>query len=156
VTSVTPVRLVTCAALALAVAAAGCGGDDKGDGGGSSSGGEAAAVEKALKDYAAALVGGDEAKACDLLTPTAQKDAAAEVPGAGSCVKAHATVIEALGVAKRRQFARALAGVDLKADVSGDTAEISSPGSPGGKTLKMRRVGGQWKLDQNTLFYNPS
>jgi hypothetical protein len=154
VTSVTPVRLVTCAVLALAVAAGGCGGDDKGAG--SSSGGEAAAVEKALKDYAAALVGGDEAKACDLLTPTAQKDAAAEVPGAGSCQKAHQTVINALGVAKRRQFARALAGVDLEVDVSGDTAAISSPGSPGGKTLKMRRVGGQWKLDQNTLFYNPS
>jgi hypothetical protein len=155
VARVTRHRLATCVALALAVAVAGCGGDDKG-GGGPSSGSEAAAVEKALKDYAAALVGGDEAQACDLLTADAQKDAAAEVPGSGSCEKAHKTVIDALGVAKRRQFAKALAGVDLEVDLSGDTAEISSPGSPGGKTLKMRRVGGRWKLDQNTLFYNPS
>ena len=151
----------TFAVVAVLCLAAGCGGDDDddGNGGGGSgateaAGSDEAAIRQSLVDYGEALVDRDEEKACGFMTESAQEGAQEEVPNADSCAQAHERVMGILGDDKRQQFADALAKAELKIEVSGDTAELTAPNNPDGQKLKMRRVDGRWKIDQNTLFFN--
>lgn len=156
-------RFVTVLGLAAVLALAGCGGDDDGggsDGGGSGSGdgGSAAAEEKAARaavdDYIAALVDRDPKAACAMQTEEAQRDAAEEVPGASSCESAHEAILETLGP-RVNELEGALAKALSEVEVSGDTAELKSPKEPD-KVLKLRRVGGEWKLDDKVVTYTPN
>jgi FAD/FMN-containing dehydrogenase len=143
--------------LAAVCLIAGCGGDD--DGGGDSGGGgstgstEEAEVRQALVDYADALGANDPAAACEQLTEKAQAEAAETIPGASSCESGHRIVLETVGE-RREDVAKQLEEVGLEVEVDGDTAEMSSSKAPG-KKIKMRREGGEWKVDQNTLTFTP-
>ncbi|HEX8645615.1 MAG TPA: hypothetical protein VF715_01860 [Thermoleophilaceae bacterium] len=149
-------------AAVLAVAG-GCGGDDGGDGGGGGgsgggSGGSTAADERAargaLNDYIAALVDNDPEAACAKQTERAQRDAADEVPGAGSCERAHEVILSALGP-KVKELDDQLAKALTKIEVSGDTATLTSPKDPGAE-MKLRREGGEWKIDDKVVTYTPN
>ena len=151
-------RLLVAAFLA-ALALGGCGGDDGGggDGGGGSAGGgagaEHAAIREALDGYAEAVVANDEDAACAHLSARAREQAAATIPGAESCEEAHRTTLSAIGADNRDKLAEQIADVNLEIEVSGPTATIAT-GRSGSRPLRMRREGGRWKIDQNTLFAN--
>lgn len=160
-------RFVTVLGLAAALAvAAGCGGDDDGGGGGdggsggggSSGGGSATSEERAarraVEDYIGALVEGDPKAACAKQTERAQEDAAEEVPGAGSCERAHEVVLNILG-SRVDQLEEQLGKALTEVEISGDTAELTSPTEPG-KVLKLRREGGEWKVDDKVITYTPN
>jgi hypothetical protein len=145
------------------LALAGCGDDDDGgsgggsggggSGGGGSGGGEEAAVQQGLTDYATAFGEGDAAAACDHMTEDAQNDAEDVIPGATDCESAHEFVLNAVGD-KRSDLKDQLAGVDFEVEINGETATMTSPKAPD-KKIRMEKVGGEWKLDQNTLTYTP-
>ena len=152
-------RFLTVLATAAACAAVGCGGDDEDGGGGGGNGGgsgasEEAAVKQGLTDYAKAIEDNDPAAACDGMTEKAQEDAKETVPGSDDCESAHRVVLTAVGE-KRGDLSSQLDGADFTVTIDGDTAEMTSPKAPG-RPLKMRRVDGEWKLDQNTLTYRPN
>lgn len=154
-------RYVTVFGLVAVLAVAGCGGDDDGggSGGGSGSGGEAAAGEEkaargAVEKYIAALVDRDEEAACAMQTEEAQEAAADEVPGASSCERAHEIILGVLG-SRVSELEEQLEKALPKVEVSGDTAKLTSPKEPG-KELKLRRVDGQWKIDDKVLTYTPN
>ena len=153
-------RFVTALGLVAVLAvAAGCGGDDGGgDDGGGGSGGGAAAEEKAargaIEEYIAALVDNDPAAACAKQTERAQQDAAEEVPGADSCERAHEMILGILG-SKVDQLEEQLGKALTEVEVTGDTAVLTSPREPG-KKLKLRREGGEWKVDDKVLTYTPN
>lgn len=146
--------------LAAACLAAGCGGDDDDGGGDKNGGGETSAagdeadVRQALTDYADAVADNDPAAACELMTTKAQEEAKDEVPGSSDCEGAHKTVLAALG-SGRDGLAKQLAGVDFDVKIDGETAELTSARNRG-DPLKMKREDGDWKLDQNTLTFNPT
>lgn len=151
-------------AVLACCAALGCGGDDddNGGGGGNGNGGSGAAsaseeteVRAALTAYAEAIADNDPEAACSHMTRSAADDAKDEVPGSGSCEDSHKTILGVIGE-KRGDLAKQLAGVDFKVEISGDTAELTAPSRPGSDALKMRKEGGEWKLDQNTLTFNPN
>ncbi|HEX8745475.1 MAG TPA: hypothetical protein VF712_20290 [Thermoleophilaceae bacterium] len=142
-----------------ACVACGCGGDDEEDakapGGGARGSAAEAAVFKGLTDYGEAVKANDPEAACGQLTESAQEEAAAVFPGTDSCESAHRQALGALGAEKREQLAEQLGGVkNYEVKISGATAAIEFPGRAGAKPVKMRRVGGDWKVDQNTLFFN--
>lgn len=145
------------AVLAALCLVAGCGGDDDGGGdsggGGSTGSGQEAEVRQALLDYADALAADDPDAACGHLSEKAQDEAAEEIPGASSCESGHRIVLETVGE-RRGEMAKQLEDAGLEVEIDGDTAEMSSPKAPG-KKIKMRREGGEWKIDQNTLTYTP-
>jgi hypothetical protein len=157
-------RFVAVIGAASVLALAGCGGDDEDGGGGgsdrgsgSNGGNSASADERAARDtverYVKALVARDGAAACALQTEEAQEAAAREVPGASSCERAHEMILNALGGRLgqlEEQFEKAFTDVE----VSGDTAEFSSPNDPG-DVLKLRREGGGWKIDDKVLKWTP-
>ena len=133
---------------------AGCGDDDDGgDGGGGGSGGDETAVQQGLTDYAEAFGAGDAAAACEGMTDTAQKEAEDTIPGASDCESAHEFVLNAVGD-KKGDLADQLDGVNFEVEIDGENATMTSPKAPD-KKIKMRRVGDEWKLDQNTLTYTP-
>jgi hypothetical protein len=155
---VTRPRLV--ALLAAACFVAGCGGDDDdgggggGDGAGGASGDEAAVLE-GLKTYGEAVRKNDVEAACDAMTESAQEEASSTIPGSADCEAAHRTALGAVGSDGREKLADQLVGGNFEAEVSGETAEVTAPGQTGGtRALKMRRVDGEWKIDQNTVFFN--
>ncbi len=145
-------RFVTVLGLVVVLAAGGCGGDDGGDAGGNGGGGSgsqpASSEEKAARDavqkYIAALVDRDPEAACAMQTREAQEAAANEVPGAGSCERAHEIILGALG-ARVDDLEGALTKALSEVEVSGDTAKLTSPKQPG-KELKLRREDGEWKV----------
>ena len=139
--------------LAAASLATGCGGSDNKppDAPPATAEGDEGAVKQALTDYAQAVADNDPARACEHMTQTAQETARAEVPEASSCEDAHRAILTALG-SNREGLADQLSGVDFDVKVDGEAAELSSDKSP--QPLRMRREGGKWKLDQNTLTYN--
>jgi hypothetical protein len=142
-------------------AAFGCGDDDDnggGGGGGGNGGGSSAEeteVREALTAYARAIADNDPAEACTHMTESAAEDAKEEVPGSDSCEDSHRTILAAIGD-KRGDLADQLADVDFEVAIEGDTAELTAPSKPGADALKMRKEGGEWKLDQNTLTFNPT
>ena len=148
------------AVLACCLAFAACGDDGDGGGGGDSGrngSGQAPKeqVFQGLRDYGEAVRANDPAAACDKLTEEAQGEAAQTFPGADDCEDAHRQAFAALGPLKRNELAEQLGGVtNYEAEVSGNNATLTFPGRPGAKPLKMRRVGGDWKVAQNTLFFN--
>lgn len=150
-------RFGTGLAVLAASAALGCG-DDQDDarapGGGAEVSSEEAAVYEALTGYGDAVKANDPKAACGQLTESARKEAAETIPGASSCEAAHRTALGALGEANREKLADQLAGADYEAKITGETATLEFPRRPGAKPLRMRRVGGDWKVDQNTLFFN--
>ena len=139
--------------LAVAAVAAGCGGSDNKpvNAPPATESGDEGAVRQALTAYAQAVAANDPAAACEHMTQSAQDAAEAAVADASSCEDAHRTVLTALG-SNREGLADQLSGVDFDVKIEGETAELSSDKSP--KPLKMRREGGDWKLDQNTLRFN--
>ena len=150
-------RFGTGLAVLAACAALGCGGDEDeaaAPGGSAEASSEEAAVYEGLTDYGDAVKANDPEAACGQLTESAQNESAETIPGASSCEDAHRTALGALGEANREKLAEQLAGADYEATVSGDTATLEFPRRPGAKPLRMRRVGGDWKVDQNTLFFN--
>ena len=144
-------------------AALGCGGDDDDNGGGGNgnggSGGSPASeeteVRAGLTAYADAIADNDPAAACSHMTESAAEEAKDEVPGSDSCEDSHKTILGVIGD-KRGDLAKQLADVDFEVDISGDTAELTAPNKPGASALKMRKEGGEWKVDQNTLTFNPN
>ena len=154
-------RFSAVAACCLALSA--CGGDDDGGGGDSKSnggGGGSASVSKedvfqGLEDYGDAVKANDPVAACDKLTAEAQQEAAQTFPGTDDCEDAHRRAFAALGPDNRARLAEQLGGVtNYEAKVSGNNATLTFPGRAGAKPLKMRRVDGDWKVAQNTLFFN--
>ena len=155
-------RLVAVVAVAACFAAFGCGDDDDGgnggNGGGSDGGSassEEAEVRAGLTAYAKAIEDNDPAAACEHMTSNAQDDAADTVPGSSSCEDSHRTILGVIGD-KRGDLADQLADVEFEVKIDGDKAELTAPARPGSDALKMRKVGGEWKLDQNTLKFNPN
>ena len=146
------------AVIVCCLALAACGGDDDGGGDGDRSGSGPDPKEEVfqgLKEYGDAVRSNDPVAACDKLTEEAQEEAAQTFPGTDDCEDAHRQVFKALGSFKRNELAEQLGGVtDYEAKVSGNNATLTFPGRPGAKPLKMRRVGGDWKVAQNTLFVN--
>lgn len=139
--------------LAVAAVAAGCGGSDNKppDAPPSTESGDEGKARQALTEYAQAVADNDPAAACDHMTQSAQDAAEAEVPDASSCEDAHRTILTALG-SNREGLADQLSGVDFDVKIEGERAELTSEKSS--EPLRMRREGGDWKLDQNTLTYN--
>ena len=149
-------------AVAACCAALGCGGDDDDNGSGSngglsggSSSSEEAAVKAGLTAYAEAIKDNDPAEACEHMTSNAQDDAADTVPGSTTCERAHRTILGVVG-AKRGELAEQLAEVEFEIEIDDDKAVLTAPGRAGSKPLNMRKVGDEWKLDQNTLTFNPN
>jgi hypothetical protein len=149
--------------MLVCLAASGCGGDDEDGGGGSprpAGGGSPGAVSKeavfaGLREYGEAVEANDPAAACDKLTPEAQDEAAQTFPDSDSCEDAHRRALRALGEANRERLAEQLAGVtDYEAKVSGNNATLTFPRRPEAKPLRMKQVDGDWKVDQNPLFFN--
>jgi hypothetical protein len=143
--------------LVAVLAAAGCGGDGE-DGGGGGNGESTSSEERAARDaverYVGALVDNDPRAACDLQTKQAREAAAEEVPGASSCERAHEIILGVLG-SRVEQLDEQLAKALTEVKVSGDTAVLTSPREPG-KELKLRREGGEWKVDDKVLNYTPN
>ena len=156
-------RFMTTLAVAAALAAAGCGDDDDGGGDGGGSGGDGGsevaddqgAVREGLTAYAEAFSANDAAAACEQMTETAQEASADEIPGSDDCEDAHRTVLRTLGAAKRDQFAEQFGKTRFDAKIDGETAELTSPRAPD-KPIEMRLDGGEWKLDENLLFFIPN
>ena len=149
-------------AVLACFAALGCGGDDDDNGGGNGSGGSGGAssseeteVRAGLTAYAEAIADNDPEAACTHMTESAAEDAKDEVPGSDSCEDSHKTILGVIG-ARRGDLAKQLADVDFEVEISGDSAELTAPDKPGAEALKMRKEGGEWKVDQNTLTFNPN
>lgn len=142
--------------LVAACIAVGCGGskDKPVNAPSETASGEEGAAKQALTNYAQAVADNDPATACEHMTEKAQEDAKEAVPDSSDCEDAHRTILTGLG-ANRESLADQLAGVEFEVKIEGETAELSAPDRPG-QPLKMRRERGDWKLDQNTLRYNPS
>jgi hypothetical protein len=140
--------------LAAACLAAGCGGSENKppDAPSETASGDEGEARQALTNYAAAVSANDPATACGHMTEFAQKQAEEAVPDSSSCEDAHRTVLTALG-SRREELADQLSAVEFEVKLDGDKAELTSPKAPG-RPLKMRREGGEWKLDQNTLTFN--
>jgi hypothetical protein len=149
-------RFVAGWAVLAACAALGCGDDDEAaaPGGSAEASSERAGVYEGLTAYGDAVKANDPEAACGQLTESARREAAETIPGASSCEDAHRTAFGALGEANRAKLAEQLAGAEYEAKISGDTATLEFPRRPEAKPLRMRRVGGEWKVDQNTLFFN--
>jgi len=151
-------RLAGVLAVAACVAC-GCGGGDgedaKAPGAGATDAAAGATVFKGLTDYGEAVRANDPAAACGQLTESAREEAAATFPGARTCESSHRQAFAALGAENREKLAEQLGGVrDYEAKITGETATLEFPGRAGAKPVRMRRVGGDWKVDQNTLFFN--
>ena len=149
--------LLAVLALIAACAAIGCGGDDEeaeSPAGGAQRSVEEAAVREALDAYGEAVVANDPEASCSAMTESAQEEAAHTVPGASTCESAYRTALNTIGAENREKLAGQLSDASFEVKVSGETAELTAPGKPGTKPLKMRKVGGDWKIDQNTLFFN--
>lgn len=115
--------------------------------------GDEGAAKQALTDYAQAVASNDPDAACSHMTESAQKAAQEAVPDSSSCEDAHRTVLGALGT-RREELADQLSAVEFDVKLDGDRAELTSPKAPN-RPLRMRREGGDWKLDQNTLTFKP-
>ena len=145
---------------AAAVLAAGCllagcgGGDEKVNAPSETASGDEGEAKQALTNYAAAIAANDPGTACGHITTTAQQAAEEAVPDSTSCEDAHQTILSAFG-SRREELADQLSAVEFDAKIDGETTELTSPRAPG-RPLKMRREGGKWKLDQNTLTFNKS
>jgi hypothetical protein len=146
-------------AVVASVAAIGCGGGSSSSSSSSSQSdgtadesAEQAAVRDALNAYATAVVKNDAKTACSLLTANAQHQAAQTVPGASTCERAHQTAFGSIGQDKRQQFADQIKGADFDVKVTGTTAILTSDKSD--KPLRMRKVGGAWRIDYNTVSFN--
>jgi hypothetical protein len=136
-----PLTLLTIAATALA--AAGCGGD----GGG---GGTDAEVRKAVEDYLTALAAGNGRRACDQLTPGAQKEAVEIVTAAFAdsgdidCEQA----IEELSRDAGQDTKRTILNPEVsEVEVDGDTATARVKGLS--EPARLSRVGDGWKVSRN-------
>jgi hypothetical protein len=144
--------VLSAACLVATCLAVGCGGGgEKVNAPNETAEGDEGAAKQALTNYAAAIAANDPATACGHMTKTAQQAAEEAVPNSSSCEDAHRTVLAALGT-RREELADQLTGDDFAVKIDGDTAELTSDESPG-KALRLRREGGDWKLDQNTLTF---
>jgi hypothetical protein len=124
------------ALLAAALLAAGCGGGDE------------PGPDAAVRDYYRALLAGDGARACSLLTDGLERDiarsAGARAAG-GSCP-------DVLGLAVGLNPGREGADLDeLKVGVSEDGADaararLANPLTGKPETLRVERVGGEWRI----------
>lgn len=132
------------AAVVAALAAGGCGGDDS-DGGGTASPEEDAARE-VVETYKEAAASGDSARACAQLTRRAREETG-RVEGIGSCEEAH----EAALIGFTDEAREALANADFEVQVEGDTGTAEIEGNKGGQTVKLRREGGRWRIDDVPL-----
>ena len=127
------------AALAVAVAAVGCGGDDA-----------SATPAGAVRAYNDAVAGGDGEKACDLLDASARKELQESTQGAarGSCRQ----VVDLLAAFYDDATKDRLKGAEVAAAEQGDTARarFTSPVAFGGpdqkQTFELKRVDGDWKI----------
>ncbi len=149
-------RVGTGVAVALMGLAIGCGGDDGGSkrSDGDTGSGAKAQMRATLRAWGDAVVDNDPEEACSHLTKSAQQKAAGTFPGTRTCAEAHRQALAAIGEDGRRKLREQLADVDFTAKVSGDTAVLRATGRPGAPPLRMRREGGEWKIDQSTVFYN--
>jgi hypothetical protein len=139
--------------LAAACLVAGCGGgDEKVNAPSETASGDEGEAKQAMTNYAAAVSANDPAAACEHMTEFAKTEAEEAVPNSSSCEDAHRTVLSALG-SRREELADQLSAVEFEVKVEGETAELTAPDRPS-RPLKMRREGGKWKLDQNTLTFN--
>jgi hypothetical protein len=141
--------------MALAIALAGCGGDD-GDG---SSGSGSTADQRAVVDvavaYTKAITADRDAKAaCALMTEEAQEEAGRAVPGASSCERAHDVV---LSVAKNdtEDAPGEMRRAKKKVTIDGDEATLVFTDLAQDKVIHFRRLGGEWKLDDNLVTFKP-
>ena len=146
------------AGVVLAVAAAsiaiGCGGDqDGGDGRGARASNDERAVRDTFESWAKAVSTDDGKTACSLMTESAQEEASDTVPGAGSCERAHEIILRGIKEEDKAKLAERAADANLKISVDGDHARITA--DSGGKGTNVRKVGGKWLIDQNTLTFNP-
>jgi hypothetical protein len=152
-------RVVAVLAVAACAGAVGCGDDDGDDGGGGGGSGGSASTEEAevrgtMKELAQGMADGDAEAVCDLLTESAQEEAANTIPGTSTCEEAHEYVFRVAGPEKRRGVLEQFEEAKYDVEVSGDTAKVTPLKSPEG--ARLRKVGGRWKIDQNTVTYTPN
>jgi hypothetical protein len=144
---------VILAVLAASVAIGCGGGDDGGDGGGGPANSDEAAIRDTFESWAKAVSTDDGKTACSLMTERAQEEASDTVPGAGSCERAHEIVLRGIKDEDKEKLAERAGDANLKISVDGDRARVT--GKPGDKGTSMRKVGGKWLIDQNTVTFNP-
>jgi hypothetical protein len=143
-------RIIVPVLLAAALAFAGCGGSgNKNDNRGyrgypASGGGDVAAVDQAIHDYFAAIVGGDYAKACSLISGP-QK---AKIEAGGQ--KCADLVSKGVSLTGKAAYEHPDIGTPK---VSGDTATVHyalhGKGQSIGVDQKLVKEGDQWKLDNS-------
>lgn len=126
------VRKLVLSVVILAVASTGCGSEEE-------------RVKAAFYGFIDALTSGDREKACDLLSPSAQR--ALLDAGAKNCDQAIASVHRQLDQQTRDQLQEEVKV--SKVAVSEDTAEVRVVGSPDESgPVQFVKVDGGWKLAQ--------
>jgi ketosteroid isomerase-like protein len=125
-------RRATVAALAGALALAGCGGGDR------SRDTAADRVRAAVRAYLGALAAGDWDRACRLMTVDAQREVA-DAAG-GPCGRALASGA-AEGAEELASAQREVAGAEVR--ISGASATVGPLGAAQ-QDLRLQRVGGRW------------
>jgi hypothetical protein len=153
-----PTRARPIAAVLLAlVALTGCGSGGRGSGADSGAGSaDSAAVLKLFTGYDAALIRGDYATACDLLTTSVQREVVATAASLGgrTCAAAMGRALGTLTPAVRRLVVDSLGAARISnVRIVGDHAtallSITINARTTTKTYLATREGGRWKVDQS-------
>jgi len=133
-------RFIVAPVAALALLGVGCGGSSDGDK-------NAEQIRSTVTTYVTAFVNKDAAKACSLLTDSAQKRLSQQAGGAGSCEKTIGQVVKAFVTPKVASQLRQIKVDSVKID--GDTATVETKPNFGGqsKPTQLKKVDGQWLVD---------
>jgi hypothetical protein len=144
------VRRIAAVLLAL-TGLAGCGGARS-----ESGAADSAVVLKLFADYDAALIRGDYAAACDMLTTSVQQEivAAAAALGGRTCATAMARALGTLTPAVKKLVVDSLGAARISnVRIQGDHATallmVTINGTTTSKTYLATREGGRWKVDQS-------
>jgi endonuclease III len=140
---ITRTALTPAVAVAVALAAGGCGGSGQS---------EEAAVETVFRSYHAALLARDYVTACSLNAPETSaelvRNVAAQGVGVRTCEEALAAVYGGPGAPVADQVSRTakVEGVEVSDDTATLTWTFDDQGAARAVDTGLRRIDGQWRL----------
>jgi hypothetical protein len=129
-------RFAICALVCAAVVLGACGGEGDGPG-----------PDTAVRDYYAALLAGDGARACSLLTDGLERDISASRGASAAGGECRDVLALAIGLNPDREGDDlASLRVDVSTDGDRASARLANPLTGKRETLRVERVDGKWRI----------